>query len=123
MIDNMLLRSLEKMALQSFLFKNSNWDTEGNLRTDGAIDIERVIKNYSNYQNEPGKIEKEIEKSLFMLMSFRLKAIKSVFEKDKYDNFITGFINKKNIIEQGYKKSTTVFFNEKIFSKAIKGDE
>lgn len=58
-IDNMLLRSMEKMALLSFLFKNSNWNAEGNLRTDGTIDIERVIKNYTNYKDEPEKVEKE----------------------------------------------------------------
>lgn len=101
LIDNMLLRSLEKMALTSFLFKNSNWNAEGNLRTDGTIDIERVIKNYANYKNEPEKVEKEIETSIFMLMSFLLKAIKAVFDKDKYDDFVTDFINKKNVIEQG----------------------
>lgn len=44
-----------------------------------------------------------------MLMSFRLKAIKAVFDKDKYDDFVTGFINKKNVIEQGYKKPKTFF--------------
>lgn len=123
LIDNMLLRSLEKMALQSFLFKNSNWNAEGNLRTDGTIDVERVIKNYVNYKNEPDKIEKEMESCLYMLVSNRLKAIKAVFEKDKYENFITDFINKKNVMEQGHKKSTTDFFNERIFNKIIKGDE
>jgi len=123
LIDNMLLRSLEKMALQSFLFKNSNWNAEGNLRTDGTIDVERVIKNFLSYKNEPEKIEKELEDSLFVLMSFRLKAIKAVFEKDKYENFLNVFINKKNVIEHGYKKPITIFFNEKIFNKIIKGDE
>ncbi len=123
LIDNMLLRSLEKMALQSFLFKNSNWDAEGNLRTDGTIDVERVIKNFSGYKNELERIEKEIEDSLFMLMSFRLKAIKAVFEKDKYENFLAAFINKKDVIEHGYKKPIINFFNEKIFNKVIKGDE
>jgi hypothetical protein len=123
LIDNMLLRSLEKMALQSFLFKNSNWNAEGNLRTDGTIDVERVIKNFLNYKNEPEKIEKEIETSLFMLVSFRLKAIKAVFEKNKYDVFLTDFIKEKNVIEQGYKKSVTAFFNKKVFDRAINGDE
>lgn len=123
LIDNMLLRSLEKMAIQSFLFKNSNWNAEGNLRTDGSIDVERVIKNYMSYKNEPEKIEEELITYLCILFSYRIKAIKAVFDKDKYDSFITGFINKKNVVEQGYKKPITNFFNDKIFQKVLKGDE
>ncbi|MBP7791665.1 MAG: hypothetical protein KA120_01225 [Candidatus Goldbacteria bacterium] len=104
------------MALQSFLFKNSNWNAEGNLRTDGTIDVERVIKNFLNYKNEPEKIEKEIETSLLTLMLFRFKAIKAVFEKNKYDVFLTDFIKEKNVIEQGYKRSKTFFLMKKFLT-------
>lgn len=123
LIDNMLLKSLEKAALKSYILKNTNWNTEGALRTDGTIDIERVLKNSVVYKDEIKNIDEELEISLFNLITIRFNSIKAGLDKEKYKEFLINFNKKKNVMEQGYKKPVVDFMNEKILNKIIKGCE
>jgi len=123
LIDNMLLKSLEKTALKSYILKNTNWNTEGGLRTDGTIDIERVLKNSVVYKDNIKNIEEELEISLFNLNMIRFNSIKAGLDKEKYKEFLINFIQKKNVMEQGYKKQVVDFINDKILNKIIKGSE
>jgi hypothetical protein len=70
----MLERTVE-MARGKFpeVFRNANWDTEGNLLEDGSVDSQRIIENKNAL--EAGKADATVDAALSALLSLRLQAV------------------------------------------------
>ena len=123
-INNMLLRTLEKSALNFIILKNTNWSSAGKLRDNGAIDIERVLKNIDAYNSQIGELDKEIEDALHTILYMRVKSIKLGLGKDKYETVKDALMKKIRIMEAGYRKEVMNFVKQSVITPAFKrGDE
>jgi len=119
----MLLKTLEKAAFGNFVFKNTNWDSEGNLKEDGAIDMERLVRNIRGLGPNV-RLKTEMEEGLTGLLFNRLKAIKLGLGNEKYETVKTKILKRINIIEAGYRKEIMDAIKNNIIAPAIKkGDE
>lgn len=116
-VNNMLLRTLEKTAVNFLILKNTNFNSDGNLKLNGAIDNERLLQNLEKYKTVIMEIDKEIENSLKSLLKMRLNAIKAGLGEKFYETFKINFMKKFNVIQAGYKKSIVNFFKNKIISE------
>jgi hypothetical protein len=123
-IDNLLLRSLEKTAVNFMLLKNTSWDSTGELKVDGSIDTERFIKNLTLYKESIQEVDKEIEESLKALMSLRLSAVKKGLGADKYAEIKAGLLRRLAVIEGGYSKPVSGFIKKNVLENSLrKADE
>lgn len=123
-VDNMLLRTLEKSAVAYPILKNANWDHDGNLRLDGSIDIERLIKNTETCRETIGEADRALEEALCGLVYFRLKSVKLGLGMEKYAALCGSLKAKEKVIEAGYSAGTAGIIREKVLNNAIKtGDE
>ncbi len=113
-VFNMLLRTLEKTAVNQLILRNTNFSIDGKIRENGAIDIERLLQNIEKYKAQIMEIDKEIESALKALFNMRMNAIKAGLGQKTFDDIKTKILEKLNIIKAGYKKSIFNFFIEKI---------
>ncbi|PKL91308.1 MAG: hypothetical protein CVV21_08840 [Candidatus Goldiibacteriota bacterium HGW-Goldbacteria-1] len=119
-VNNMMLRSLEKIALMHPVMKNTNWDSDGRLKEDGSVDFERFIKNIQQFGNE--NIEKAFS-AMMELLAMRLKAIKTGTGVENYKKAAAAINKKLMIIEAGYPKAVSVTVRNKVVEAAIKKAE
>ncbi len=119
----MLLKTLEKTAFGNFVFKNTNWDSDGKLREDGMIDMERLVRNIKML-GPTVRIKTEIEEGMTGLLFLRLKAVKIGLGKEKYE-VVKGKIMKRiQIIEAGYSREIMGIIKNNIIAPSLKkGDE
>jgi len=119
-VNNMMLRSLEKIALMHPVMKNTNWDSDGRLKEDGSVDFERFIKNIQQLGHE--NIEKAFS-AMMELLAMRLKAIKTGTGVESYRKAAAAINKKLMIIEAGYPKAVSVPVRNKVVEAAIKKAE
>jgi hypothetical protein len=55
------------------VFRNANWDTDGNLLADGSVDSQRVIENKNAL--DPSKADATVDAALSALLGLRLQAV------------------------------------------------
>ncbi|MCE5299431.1 MAG: hypothetical protein LLG37_00955 [Spirochaetia bacterium] len=122
-LDNMMLKTLEKSALSSRILRNTNWDSEGNLRADGSMDVERFFKNLTG-GDIMGDMDTAIADGLSCLMLARLKAVKAGLGSDKYGSVKSALKNKFMVISAGFGSAVSSYYGEKVLDAAIRmGDE
>ncbi|HDQ26777.1 MAG TPA: hypothetical protein ENN43_08555 [bacterium] len=117
--DNMLLRSLEKTAVNYGFLKNANFDDEGRLRQDGSIDFKRVEKNMSAGAFSQNEIKSGLEALFYM----RIKAVKDGLGAEKYSHIKNGVMKKMGVAEGGYKAAVFSFVKDGIINSAFKKAE
>jgi len=119
-VNNMMLRSLEKTALAHPVLKNTNWDSDGKLKENGAIDVERLMKNIK--QESDGGAEKTAA-ALMELLAIRFKAVKAAMGAEGLAKAAAA-INKKFLIaEAGYPRSVSDLIKGKVTGPAVKKAE
>lgn len=120
-VDNMMLKTLEKTALEHSLLKNTNWDSNGKLKSDGAMDLERALMNVRKTEEREEEI---IASALSSLLSSRFAAIEKGAGREKYLETAEAVKRKINIIAAGYKKNNVEFYRGEILDPVMKkGDE
>lgn len=112
---NMLLRTLEKTAINHLILRNTNFSMDGKIRENGSIDTERLLQNIEKYKTQIMEIDKEIENALRALFNMRMNAIKAGLGQKAFENLKGSILQKLNVIKAGYKKAVFNFFMEKIF--------
>jgi hypothetical protein len=123
-IDNMMLRSLEKTAVNFILLKNTSWDSSGELKQDGSVDADRLVKNMALYREQIQEIDKEIEESFKALMFMRFLAVKKGLGADKYSEIKNGLIRRAVVVEGGHRKAIAKFIIKNIMENSMrKADE
>ena len=121
-LENMMLRTLEKTAACNSLLKNTNWDAEGNLRLNGAIDAARMMKNIGLCADKNAS-DQAIAAALSALLYLRLNSVKQGLGQEMYRSLREKLCEKSLAIEAGYGAATAHFFKNNIFDPAIiKGD-
>jgi hypothetical protein len=119
----MLLKTLEKTAFGNFVFKNTNWDSDGKLREDGMIDMERLVRNIK-ILGPTVRLKTEIEEGMIGLLYMRLKAVKLGLGQEKYEAVKARIINRIHVIEAGYSRDIMGIIKNNIIAPSLKkGDE
>jgi len=113
-VNNMLLRTLEKTAVNFLILKNTNFGSDGNLKLNGAIDTGRLMQNMEKYKTQIMEIDKEIENALKTLFNMRMNAIKAGLGQKYFETFKTNFLKKFYIIQAGYSNAIVNFFKKNI---------
>lgn len=115
-VNNMMLRSLEKTALIHPVLKNTNWDSDGKLKENGSIDVERLMK---NIKQESGGPAEKTAAALMELIAVRLKAVKAGMGAEGLAKAAAA-INKKFLIaEAGYPKTVSNLIKDKVTGPAF----
>ena len=121
-LENMMLRTLEKTAACHALLKNTNWDPDGNLRLNGAIDMARFIKNIQACADKNGP-DAVMADTFTALLYSRLNSIKQGLGPDVYSALKDKLHKKTDSIGAGYGAGTAHYFRNNILAPAIsKGD-
>lgn len=122
-LENMMLRTLEKTAAANTILKNTNWDDGGNLRLNGSIDMARLMKNMETCPDKNTR-DADLAQALRELLYLRLFSVKQGLGKDVYCALTEKIAKKAGIIEAGYSAGTSYYFRNNILIPAItKGDE
>src|ERR1035437_2866342 len=122
-LENMMLRTLEKTAASHRVLKNTNWGADGNLRLNGAIDTATMIKNMGLCPDKNIANQTAAE-ALSALLYLRLCSVKQGLGAEVYSALSGMLVKKTGIIEAGYGAGTAFYFKNNILKSAIsKGDE
>jgi translation initiation factor 2 beta subunit (eIF-2beta)/eIF-5 len=73
--SNMLNKSLEKTRAKALVLKDANWRMDGELREDGSVDPERLLKNLSALAPET-RVEDYLD-GLHSLVDLRVRAVEA----------------------------------------------
>jgi hypothetical protein len=119
-VDNMMLRSLEKTAINHVILKNTNWDSEGKLHEKGDVDVERMSK---NMKTAGSAAEIQAAEALCSLTQMRLKAVKTGIGPDKYNTAKEAVLSKLKDIRGGFPETSFAFVKDKIIIPAIERGE
>jgi hypothetical protein len=120
MVDNMMLRSLEKTAINHVILKNTNWDSEGKLHEKGDVDVDRMSK---NMKNAGSASEIQAAEALCSLTQMRLKAVKTGIGAEKYNTAKEAVLAKLKEIGGGFPETSFAFVKDKIIIPAIERGE
>ena len=114
-VKSMLVRTLEKTAVNFLILRNTNWGANGQLKEEGEINADKFLQNIKQNRDQIFELEKEIGEALKTILYMRMKSIKLGTTPDVYEN-IKNMINKKmDVIAAGYKKDVIIFVKDKIF--------
>ncbi len=115
-VFNMLLRTLEKTAVNYLILRNTNFSKSGEIRKNGSIDTERLAENIEKYKTQIMELDKEIEGALKTLFNMRMGAIKSGLGQKYYESIKANILKKINMIKAGYKQAIFNFFKNNILT-------
>lgn len=122
-IENMMLRTLEKTAAANPVLKNTNWDSEGNLRLNGTIDRARLVKNLEACGDRISA-DQALALALSSLLRLRLNSIKQGLGQDAHSAAVDALVRKAGMIKAGYSAGTAWFFTNSILNPCVtNGDE
>ncbi len=113
-VFNMLLRTLEKTAVNHLILRNTNFSMDGKIRENGSVDIERLLQNIEKYKTQIMEIDKEIENALKTLFYMRMNVIKAGLGQKYYEVMKGNILKKLNIVRAGYSNAIFNFFENNI---------